>query len=359
MNAVKRLSGAVAIVAAAALTLTMMIVGASWAYNPGAPDTPGTSSRVWPTQVTAGGTLNFEVSGWPANEKLNIKIDDGLACSDTSHGACVYHVQKVDSNGYAKGSITLPADLKPGAHWLRMLGTGPVDSNNPEDTKKGYKGYTRRGGNDFTVVAGGAGGSGGGGAGGAGADGGAAGGASNGQAGVEGGEIGIEGEAAPEQPEKAPKELDAAKQLTEKAAGGVTVEEQADGWVVTIPDATKKDWVYLNVYDDDSATSPWESTWFQVDDNHKVKVPTASVTLPEGRNKLSVQDRRAIENPDEGVLGWTWAEEELAPAASVVSDDSGLPVAGIAALGGAVLVGMALIGFALFRRSRALKAAAG
>jgi len=356
MNAVKRQSGAVAIVAAAALALTMMIIGTGWAYNPGAPDTPGTSSRVWPKEVKAGGTLNFEVSGWPANEKLNIKIDDGLACSDTSHGACVYHVQKVDSRGYAKGSITLPGDLKPGAHWLRMLGTGPVDSDNPEDNRKGYKGYTRRGGNDFTVIPGGGGP---GRAADAGSGGGSGGGASNGQAGAEGGEIGIEGEAAPEQPKKTPKELDVAEHLTEKASKGVTVDEQPDGWIVTIPEATKNDWVYLNVYEDGSATSPWEKTWFQVDENHKVKVPTASVELPDGRNRLSVQDRRSIDKPKEGLLGWTWVEEDLAPAASVVKDDGGLPMVGIAALGGAVVVGALLIGFALIRRNRALKAAGG
>jgi len=117
------------------------------------PDSAGTSSRVWPTEVKAGDRLNFEVSGYPANETVYIKIDDGLMCTDTSHGACVYATQKLDANGYASGSIVVP-NLAPGAHWLRMLATGDVfDSQTGQ--KLGYEGYTRRGGNDFNVVAGG------------------------------------------------------------------------------------------------------------------------------------------------------------------------------------------------------------
>ncbi len=120
------------------------------------PETPGTSSRVWPTTVKSGDKLNFEVSGYPANETVYIKIDDGTMCTDTSHGACVYATQKLDGNGYASGSIVVP-NLAEGAHWLRMLATGDVfDSQTGQ--KLGYEGYTRRGGNDFTVVAGGSGG---------------------------------------------------------------------------------------------------------------------------------------------------------------------------------------------------------
>ena len=117
------------------------------------PETPGTKSRVWPKKVKAGDRLNFEVSGFPANETVYIKIDDGTMCSDTSHGACVYHTQKLNKKGYAKGSLVVP-NLAPGKHWLRMLATGDVfDSKTGE--KIGYKGYTRRGGNTFTVLEGG------------------------------------------------------------------------------------------------------------------------------------------------------------------------------------------------------------
>lgn len=145
--------GAAAVLFALGLAVgTAVGAGAVPADGPG-PDTSGTSSTVWPSEVKAGDRLNFEVSGYPANETVYIKIDDGNACADTSHGACVYHTQKLNKNGYASGSLVVP-DLAPGAHWLRMLATGDVfDSETGK--KLGYEGYTRRGGNDFTVVAGG------------------------------------------------------------------------------------------------------------------------------------------------------------------------------------------------------------
>ncbi|MGC4153790.1 MAG: hypothetical protein QM628_12000 [Propionicimonas sp.] len=140
---------------ALALGLLVGIPAAASAIPPDGPgpETPGTKSKVWPRKVKAGERLNFEVWGYPANETVYIKIDDGNMCSDTSHGACVYHTQKLDKKGHAKGSLIVP-DLAPGKHWLRMLATGDVfDSKTGE--KIGYQGYTRRGGNDFTVVAGG------------------------------------------------------------------------------------------------------------------------------------------------------------------------------------------------------------
>ncbi len=147
------------ILALLSLVLTLGVGGMAYALPPDgpAPDSPGTSSRVWPAEVAPGDLLYFEVSGYPANETVYIKIDDGLACSDTSQGACVYATQALDANGYASGSIVVP-DLAPGAHWLRMLATGDIfDSKTGE--KLGYQGYTRRGGNDFTIISGGTGGS--------------------------------------------------------------------------------------------------------------------------------------------------------------------------------------------------------
>lgn len=141
--------------AVVAAGLALAIPSAAQAIPPDGPgpETPGTKSKVWPSKVKAGERLYFEVSGYPANETVYIKIDDGNMCSDTSHGACVYHTQKLNKKGYAKGSLVVP-DLAPGKHWLRMLATGDVfDSKTGK--KIGYKGYTRRGGNDFTVVAGG------------------------------------------------------------------------------------------------------------------------------------------------------------------------------------------------------------
>ncbi|MCW5952136.1 MAG: hypothetical protein KIT69_07755 [Propionibacteriaceae bacterium] len=154
-STIRRRTGSVLVAALLALGLALGLPLAAAALPPDGPgpETPGTKSKVWPKKLKAGERLYFEVSGYPANETVYIKIDDGTMCSDTSHGACVYHTQKLNKKGYAKGSLVVP-DLAPGKHWLRMLATGDVfDSKTGE--KIGYKGYTRRGGNDFTVVAGG------------------------------------------------------------------------------------------------------------------------------------------------------------------------------------------------------------
>ena len=145
--------GAAALALAAGLAIGLTSAASALPPDGAGPDSPGTSSSVWPSEVKAGETLNFKVSGYPAGETVYIKIDDGEMCTDTSHGACVYHTQKLDKNGSATGSIVVP-DLEPGKHWLRMLATGDVFDEETGE-KLGYEGYTRRGGNDFTVVAGG------------------------------------------------------------------------------------------------------------------------------------------------------------------------------------------------------------
>lgn len=113
-------------------------------------NTPGTSSQVAPTSLTAGSTLSFSVGGFPAGEVVNIKIDDGLFCSESgTHGACVVHMQRIGSDGRASGSFTLPTDLAPGSHWLRFLASKVVTGGGG-----GTLGYTRRSPN-FTIVSGG------------------------------------------------------------------------------------------------------------------------------------------------------------------------------------------------------------
>lgn len=154
-STIRQRAGRALAAAVLGLGLALSVSSASQALPPDGPgpETPGTKSKVWPKKVKAGERLNFEVSGFPANETVYIKIDDGNMCSDTSHGACVYHTQKLNKKGYAKGSLVVP-DLAPGKHWLRMLATGDVYDKKTGE-KIGYQGYTRRGGNTFTVVAGG------------------------------------------------------------------------------------------------------------------------------------------------------------------------------------------------------------
>ncbi|MGC4153789.1 MAG: immunoglobulin domain-containing protein [Propionicimonas sp.] len=103
----------------------------------------------------------------------------------------------------------------------------------------------------------------------------------------------------PGRPGAAPDPLHTADDLTEAARGGVTVDQQAKRWLVTVPSAAPGDWVYVNVYDGQSPRFPWGTRWFQVDASHRVSLPLSGVMLPSGTNKLSVQDRAA------GLLGWT------------------------------------------------------
>ncbi|RRQ15764.1 hypothetical protein CXF46_07455, partial [Corynebacterium bovis] len=141
------------------------------------PDTPGTSSSVSPRTVRPCESLSYTVRGFPAGEVLNTKIDDGIGYSDTSvQGTGVVAQQRIDSDGTVSGSLQLPCDIPPGAHWLRFLASQPVGNGGT-----GVKGFTLRGGGDFTVVAdsgttpgGGGTGGGAGGAGGTGTGGGAA-----------------------------------------------------------------------------------------------------------------------------------------------------------------------------------------
>ncbi|MDK8552117.1 hypothetical protein QP907_07300 [Corynebacterium pseudodiphtheriticum] len=106
-------------------------------------DTPGTSTSVSPRTVEQCGTLNWNVSGFPAGETVHIKIDDGDGTDQATHGAGVVQTQRIGSGGTASGSLQIPCNMAPGGHWLRYLATG--GENN--------LGYTARAGSDFTVVA--------------------------------------------------------------------------------------------------------------------------------------------------------------------------------------------------------------
>ncbi|MFT4265120.1 MAG: hypothetical protein QM572_17185 [Nocardioides sp.] len=117
-------------------------------------NTPGTNASVSPRTTTAGSTIHFTVSGYPAGEVVYIKIDDGNFCAAKGvHGACVVHQQRLSSKGTASGSFVLPGDLEPGAHWLRFLAS--KEMTDAFGNYLGTKGWTTRKGADFTIVAGG------------------------------------------------------------------------------------------------------------------------------------------------------------------------------------------------------------
>lgn len=116
----------------------------------------------------------------------------------------------------------------------------------------------------------------------------------------------------PGRPKAAPNPLHATNDLTEAARGGVKVQQEASRWLVTIPGAEQGDWVYANVFDGLSPRSPWGGRWFEVNAKLQISLPLAGVTLPAGRNKLSIQDRSG--EP----LGWAFvsvtAPKAKAPA---------------------------------------------
>jgi hypothetical protein len=99
-------------------------------------DTPGTYAEVSPKELRPGATIQFAVSGYPAGEVLNVKIDDGLGYSDqTQEGTGVIHTQVIGADGSTSGSLKLPSDVAEGWHWLRFLASEVVEG-------KGVLGYT-------------------------------------------------------------------------------------------------------------------------------------------------------------------------------------------------------------------------
>lgn len=114
-------------------------------------DTEGTAGTVSPRTLGAGEVLSFSISGFPAGETVNVKIDDGEFCSQKGvHGACVVHQQKIAADGTVKGSFALPGDLKAGKHWLRFLASAEIFDE--EGRYVGVKPYSLRGETDFAVV---------------------------------------------------------------------------------------------------------------------------------------------------------------------------------------------------------------
>lgn len=115
------------------------------------PDTAGTSASVSPATLSPGDRISFTVRGFPAGETLYIKIDDGKNCADTTQGGCVFHQQAIPSSGVVSGAFDLPDSISVGKHWLRFLASEQIF--NADGSFKGVKGYTRRGGGEFTIVA--------------------------------------------------------------------------------------------------------------------------------------------------------------------------------------------------------------
>lgn len=149
-----RLLGGLAVIAALTGAASMAPTAQAIPGDGSGSDTPGSSASVSPSTLTAGSVISFRIGGFPAGEIVNVKVDDGTFCSSSGvHGACVVHQQRVSSAGSVSGSFALPADLAPGRHWLRFLASKDLGTD-ASGRPLGTKGYTLRGGANFTIVAG-------------------------------------------------------------------------------------------------------------------------------------------------------------------------------------------------------------
>lgn len=138
-------------VMAAAAVIGGAVVGAASPASALPPDgagsnTPGTSSSVSPSTLTAGGTLSFTLRGFPAGEIAYVKIDDGSGYSNQAlQGTGVVYQQKIASNGTVNGTFALPGNIGNGSHWLRFLASKVAPGGD------GTIGYTNHSPN-FTVT---------------------------------------------------------------------------------------------------------------------------------------------------------------------------------------------------------------
>ena len=121
-----------------------MLVDAGAHALPG--DSPGTAASVSAKTAQAGQQISFTASGFPAGATVYVQLDDGATHWDSSlPGKSILH-KKVPSSGKVSGSVVLPANVAPGAHWLRFNATAA-------DPNGGSQQITCRGDSDFTVVA--------------------------------------------------------------------------------------------------------------------------------------------------------------------------------------------------------------
>lgn len=121
-----------------------MLVDAGARALPG--DSPGTAASVSAKTAQAGQQISFTASGFPAGATVYVQLDDGATHWDSSlPGKSILH-KKVPSSGKVSGSVVLPANVAPGAHWLRFNATAA-------DPNGGSQQVTCRGDSDFTVVA--------------------------------------------------------------------------------------------------------------------------------------------------------------------------------------------------------------
>ncbi|MGW0191466.1 hypothetical protein ACWDV7_37920 [Streptomyces sp. NPDC003362] len=83
-----------------------------------ATDDRGAKAEITASEVRPGGRLHFEVTKFPAEETVTVKLDDGAILGQW----------ETDEDGRYEGDVTVPADTAVGAHWLRFLAPNPPTS---------------------------------------------------------------------------------------------------------------------------------------------------------------------------------------------------------------------------------------
>ncbi|MEU0227318.1 hypothetical protein ABZ177_23585 [Streptomyces sp. NPDC006284] len=78
----------------------------------------GAKATITASRVQPGGTLHFEVTGFPAGRKVTVKLDDEGILGQWDVG----------DDGSYEGDVTVPSDTAPGGHWLRFLAPDPPTS---------------------------------------------------------------------------------------------------------------------------------------------------------------------------------------------------------------------------------------
>ncbi|MGW2282346.1 hypothetical protein [Streptomyces sp. NPDC001770] len=76
----------------------------------------GAKAEITASEVRPGGKLHFKVVKFPASQVVTIKLDDDAILGQWD----------VDAEGSFEGDVEIPAEVTPGAHWLRFLAPNPA-----------------------------------------------------------------------------------------------------------------------------------------------------------------------------------------------------------------------------------------
>ncbi|WP_327178944.1 hypothetical protein OG599_29170 [Streptomyces sp. NBC_01335] len=75
----------------------------------------GAKAEITASEVQPGGKLHFKVAHFPASQVVTIKLDDDAILGQWD----------IDAEGSFEGDVDIPAEVTPGAHWLRFLAPSP------------------------------------------------------------------------------------------------------------------------------------------------------------------------------------------------------------------------------------------